>query len=287
MYLSKRTERRIVLLMLVIFLLSIPNYSAFAGNDDSNIKEIGVYYIEDYDYSRVPSSIGTFDNLPNARTGPVAFYNALGTIGWTKLFCLGNDNVREKYFEKPSVGGADFSTYGVDSADFAWFCGHGSPDAFWFGTNYGGDGNYPCRVHYSEAEWENEDLEWIVIDACQVLRYGSGFLPKWTSIFKGLRVIFGLHSIIPNRDDSDLMRVFVNCLKGGVPTYEAWHWATKSCLPPTCLGKGVYTAIMASIYPKSGASVGYQWEDYLPGHGSVSSDFDPVYGIGGAGQIES
>jgi len=41
-----------------------------------------------------------------------------------------------------------------------------------------GGGGYPYQVHYTEAEWGDGDLEWIVICACRVLER-EGVFERW------------------------------------------------------------------------------------------------------------
>lgn len=226
---------------------------AYAGADDSNIKEVGVEWVEDYS----GSGLG---NLYNTKEDAESFYNALGNIGWTKRFNYGDALAWESDFEKSSVGGSD-STY-IDTLDFAYFSGHGSPTAFWFGTNHDGDGSNTYQVHYSEAEWGDLDLEWITLSACKVLKYddaaGSVFDRWGWPVFKGLHKILGYDTISYDYVMGDRFVYYMT--SGGMKIKDAWIQANIDIQP-----SDVYSAYL---------SVCENENDYLPGYGSVGSDYN-------------
>lgn len=234
-----------------LWLLVLISTPVHAGNDDSNAKEVGVEWIEDYS----GSGLG---NLQNTREDAGSFYNALGNIGWTKRFNYGDALAWESDFEKSGVGGSD-STY-IDTLDFAYFSGHGSPTAFWFGTNYDGDGSYTYRVHYSEAEWGDLDLEWITISACNVLQFddpAGDVFDRWGwPVFKGLHMILGYDTYSYDLVMGD---TFVYYMTTGMRIKNAWIQANIDIQP-----SDVYSAYLRVC----------ENDDYLPGYGSVGSDYD-------------
>jgi len=128
---------RRVLTMLVLLLLM-----ALLVMNSASAYRVGVEWVEQY------NGVLNLKDLFWTREEAEGFYNALGKLGWTQLFDVGNDYAWESDFEKSIVGGSDT----IDYVDFGYFSGHGSPDAFFFGTNHDGDGVNPFRVNYSEAE---------------------------------------------------------------------------------------------------------------------------------------
>ncbi len=239
--------RRYIIIISLFFILA----PVYAGNDDTGAYEVGVEWIEDYS----GSGLG---NLQNTQEDAESFYNALGSIGWVKRFSYGNSLAWESDFEKGDVGGYDILY--IDSLDFAYFSGHGSPTAFFFGTSHDGDGSYTYRVHYTEAEWGDEDLEWLVISACEVLKYddpAGDVFDRWGwGVFKGLHMILGYDTISYDRVVGD---TFVSYMTRGMKIKDAWIQANIDIQP-----SDVYSAYLRVC----------ENDDYLPGYGSVSNDVD-------------
>lgn len=259
----KRLEKfdNIVLaLCLSIFLiLTLLAQSAIAGSDDANVTEMGGEAVELY-HGTARDVYYTIDDLDY-------FLDALYALGWTQRLRYVNDGAWESDFERSGVGGYDYLY--IDTVDFAYFAGHGLPDAFYFGTNHDADGSYPYRVHYSEANWGDLDLEWIVIKACLVLAYQpSGYPVIWYRwgfpVFKGLHAIFGFSTVA--QDNSTTGHYFVYYLYLGNRFVDAWHSATVIDQP-----SDVYAAALA-VYDGTTGYIGYN--DYLPGYGTVGADID-------------
>jgi len=244
---------------------------AVAGNDDSNLKEVGVEWVENY-YG---------PNLQWTKEEAEGFYNRLGEIDWTKRFNWGDDWAWESDFEKAAVGGYDYIY--IDTVDFAYFAGHGGPTVFQFGIAHdGGDGQWERYVHYSEAEWGDLDLEWIAIHACQILLYDydPNVFDRWGwPVFKGLHAIFSFDSLTydmpiwiwwPFWWESPGVR-FVNYMIKPYTIGYAWERTTIDWQP-----SDVWAAALAVWDP----STGYvQWNDYLPGYGSMGPDHDSPSGL--------
>lgn len=216
--------------------------------------------------------------------GDVGRYNHLRAYfntGWTKRYSLGNSQAWEKDFEKASVGGID-SSY-ADSLDFAWFGGHGSPILFSFPANHdGGDGNWETVLHYSEANWGDLDMEWIVIHACSILEdnWTPDVFQRWgTPVMKGVHAIFSFESSTldtpiwtwyPFFWESAGKR-FVNYMTTPYTLGYAWERTTIDWQPSEYQGVQIWAAILAV----QDSSTGYiEWNDYLPGYGSVGPDID-------------
>jgi hypothetical protein len=272
-------KAKVLLLLCLTTFLALPLFTspAIAGNDDSDLNEVGVEWVENY------HGVYGMNNLTWTSEEAEGFYNRLGEIGWTKKFDFGDDLAWEADFEKPAVNGWDYLY--ADNVDFAYFAGHGTPDAFWFGTKHDWDGTYLYCVHYSEAEWGDQDLEWIVISACNVLNdeYSDVFSRWGWPVFKGLHAIFGLATICydqpiwilypfwwesPGARFVDYMTTvyitdpFVIMYSIG----ESWRRTTIDWQP-----SDVYGAALAVYDP----STDYRgWDDYLPGYGYVGPDID-------------
>lgn len=205
----------------------------------------------------------------------VGFYNHLGSTGFTRRFNFGDDLAWGSDFERTGVGGHD-DIY-VDTLDFAYFSGHGSPDGFYFGTNYDGDGNFPFMVHSGpgspqtyEARWGDIDLEWIFVSACQVL-YENGIWDRLWYVFNGLHGITGFHTV--EADTPDLGRFFAYYLTdtwGPYCTGDAWRFATiNDPAQASWMQAAVYRAVTYIFFPFWYVD---RWSDYLPGYGSMSGD---------------
>jgi len=79
----------------------------------------------------------------------------------------------------------------VDDAHFAFFSGHGSMTGFYFGTEHDDH-----KLSNSDALWGNKKMDWIAIDACEVLRdeWWSHVTWRWGGSFEGLHLICGFHT---------------------------------------------------------------------------------------------
>jgi len=234
--------------------------------DDANDTEVGVEWVNEY-----PDWIG--NDLFASDDSAEWFYNILGEdLGWTRVFDWGDGQAWEGDFEKPSVDGWDYIY--VDNVDFAFFCGHGSSSAFWFGVDMDGDDSYTYQVHYSEAEWGDKDLEWIVFDACKVLREDNVFT-RWSSAFKGLHGMFGFHTIayqykryLPPQEWMDGQR-FAEHLRDGKTIGDSWVNATHDIQPSE-----VWGAAFCILDPTWSPPRWEFWES-LPGDGWVGADVWP------------
>ncbi len=258
-----RERMKVIPASIMIVLLLAPTYAA-AYEQDTNHKEVGVEWVQKYS----PCGLG---NLYNTKADAEGFYNTLGGKGWTKSFNWGTssiaDNAWEKDYEKVGVGGWDTRPYpdgGVDTVDFAYFSGHGSPNAFWFGTNHDGNGWLPCRVDKSEVSWGETDLEWIVLSVCQALQYSSGgqtVFQRWNPAFKGLHQILSYDTVSYDISMGNRFAYYMTrplFLGGPKKIKDAWFQTNKDLQPSS-----VWSAVL---------STDKGWNDYLPGYGAVGGD---------------
>lgn len=234
---------------------------AYAGNDDSNDKEVGVEWVEDY-------SARGWEHLKYQQEEATKFYDELGELGWTKVFNWGNGKAWERDFEKPSVGGRDWAH--VDGVDFAYFTGYGSPSCFHFGTNTDGDGQHPWKVWYDEVEWGDEDLEWIALACCLCLYHGSdnSIWDRWgrPGVFQGLHGILGFKTTSRNTGASLPFR-FVTYMQVPFTIADSWRYATYFDQPSD--RQAAWLSADDAEQPGTQALLKYE---YLPGLGRVGPD---------------
>ena len=78
-----------------------------------------------------------------------------------------------------------------------FFSGHGSPSGFLFGVKEFDD----AKAKPTEINWGNKDLEWIALDACNVLER-DGVFDRWGwPVFKGLHYILSFHTTTSDEPD--------------------------------------------------------------------------------------
>ncbi len=227
-----------------------------AGTDDSNLKEVGIEFIQIY------SPIA--GNLVSCPSDARGFYNALGSIGWTKKFEREDNAACEKHFKFQSLGGVDYQW--TDDIDFAFFCGHGQREGneAWILFTSACDDQW---LKNKEVVWGDKDLEWITLDACSVLNNGDGkVFQRWgrtwsgspTNVFSGLHMIQGFGTII--NDHPDRGRLFVEHMKKGKTIRQLWFDACDDTVDYSGSRRAV------AMYACDA------YDDPLPGYGSVSND---------------
>lgn len=239
-----------VWLLTILLLLSFTTY-AYSWS-------VGVEWVNKY------NGVDGMGNLDNNGYNATGFYDQLGLVGWERKFNWGDNAAWEEDFKKIWVGGTDYIW--IDNVNFGYFSGHGDPDSFAFGTHY----DDPYLTGRTEAYWGDQYLNWIVIDACEVLKYyGNGryVWDRWIyPVMYGLHSIMGFDSV--SRDVRDRGSYFARYMNGYWGTNQityAWHyatWATEYGEPAT------YNMMV-------GTSVNWPpetWDDHLPGYGWYSSD---------------
>ena len=181
-------------LWLVVFLIGIIIASAGVRADNSNEKEVGGWSIEKY------HGVNGLWDLRGPHGNVDQFCNKMAEYGWSKVYRLKDDSAWESDFEDSSRGGKD--DIWVDNVDFVYFDGHGGPYGIYFGTDHnsvGGGEHYMAAS--DEVKWGDKDVEWIVLDACSVLKYnynGKYVWERWvtsTTFSVGLYVLLGWDSV--------------------------------------------------------------------------------------------
>lgn len=241
----------VVISIFLVTVVFVPSVNA--GTDDSNEKEVGIEYAN-HDIS--------------AESDAEGFYNVLGNEGFTQSFNYGDYESRaahESDYEKQGVGGEDYNY--VDDVDFNYFSGHGNPNGFSFNINSDGDSNYTSFLHYSEAEWGDNDLEWIFISACKVLKYETR--EHWNDAFNSPPWLHGMTGFHTNEPVTSILgekfaKYLTDSSWGGPYSIKnAWKKATIDAI------SGSYEAAIYAVElnPSGGVYV-YYWDEYLPGYGS-------------------
>jgi hypothetical protein len=167
---------------------------------------IGIEWVRKYN--------GLQANLSNTKAQAEGFYD---TLNATQVFNWGDDLAWDRDFEEPGLGspssGSD--TTWADNVDFVFFSGHGSPSGFLFGVN-----KDDAIAKPSEIRWGNRELEWIALDACQVLER-DGVFDRWGwPVFSGLHMILGFHTT--TLDESNRGRLLAQYLNSGWTVRDAW-----------------------------------------------------------------
>ena len=140
-----------------------------------------------------------------------------------RRFNWGDDLAWDQDFEETGVGspatGTDTSW--IDTVNIAFFSGHGSAGGFMFGIASKDDGT----AKPSELKLGNGKLDWIALDACQVLEYDNGnvFNRIGWPVFKGLHYILGFDTVA--RDESKRGRYLAENLNSGDRVRDAWRKA--------------------------------------------------------------
>ena len=264
-------SEKLLCVALIIFIavlqINVPFVYA-AGSDDSDPKEVGAWWIEDY--------TGTgLNNLAWCEEEAMGFYNALVNNGFTASYHFGNGLAWESDFENKSVKGYDYIY--VDSCDFVYFAGHGSPEALYFKNNKDGDGQYTNKTHYTEADWGDQDLEWIFISASNVLQQ---FPSEWDGAFHNPKTLHGIAGFHDGPEDTEQTshtgEWFVELAMGGWNIHEAWKTATILAQYPWDYAAMYAVKVHYWPPPPQPQIIRYYWNECLPGVGDGMYSDPPI-----------
>jgi hypothetical protein len=194
------------------FQLAPQPFASSPSAPDSTLR-IGVEWVMDY---HNPDS-----NLGQTKPDAEGLYNWLGIMGWQKTFNYGNDSAWEKDWRDCSLGGID-CWIGVDRAEFAYFSGHGSPSAWYFGIakDYGG-------AWAGNARFQN--IRWSAFSSCNTVRGGPYIGPgnppltDWFNSFQGSYMVLGFHSTM-----ADVPFGFTFGFNMNNPVYSLFPWMQPS-----------------------------------------------------------
>ena len=163
-------------------------------------------------------------NIPNTIIEGEKFADAVNYYGngWSNKFGYSEDLAWEQDFKDPDMGGDD-NNY-IDSVDLALFSGHGSQNSFYLATEMDDP-----HLSYNDAKWGNNyNLEWIIIDACNVLdNRDGGLINRWATptVFNGLHYIFGY--VTTTLDVDSRGEDFVKYgMRDNLSVRDAWYHAT-------------------------------------------------------------
>lgn len=166
----------------------------------------GIEWVNEY-HGRAPD---LSNNDKNAR----GFYDKLSG---TKEFEYADDQAWDTDFEESGAGspsaGSD-ATY-VDDVDIVFFSGHGSSSGAFFGRDDHDDG----EAKPGELRLGNKNLEWLAVDACEVLKESNVF-SRLRDAFRGLHYILGFHTTC--RDVKDRGEKFAKYLNEEYRVRNAW-----------------------------------------------------------------
>lgn len=206
---------------------------------------IGVEWVRKYN--------GLASNLSNTKPQAEAFYS---TLSATRVFNWGDDAAWDRDFEQSGVGsptqGTD--TIWADDVDMVFFSGHGAPGGFLFGVKVD-----DATAKPTEIRWGDKDLEWIVLDACNVLE-SDGVFDRWGPVFKGLHFILGFHTT--TSDEADRGRLLAQYLNAGWTVRQSW---IKAC-------QDTEDSDTEWAYVRADANGTDTYNDHWWGKGAVSSD---------------
>jgi hypothetical protein len=207
---------------------------------------IGIEWVRQYN--------GLAGDLSNTRPQAEGFYD---TLSATRMFAWGDDLAWDQDFEQKDVGTPATGTDATwaDDVDMVFFSGHGSPGAFYFGTS-----NDDSTAKATEIRWGDRDLEFIALDACNVLER-DGVFERWGwPVFRGLHYILGFHTT--TSDEADRGRILAQYLNAGNTMRTAW---IKAC-------QDTEDSDTEWAYLRADAAGTDTYNDHWWGKGFVSSD---------------
>ncbi|GAA3592020.1 hypothetical protein GCM10022223_03350 [Kineosporia mesophila] len=218
----------------------------------------------------------TVDEWQCAQDSADGYKSVMQSKGHSVAFDWRGPLAWEKDFKDKNQGGLDASY--ADKVDAQWYTGHGWSGGFTFKGAHD-DGN----ITPNEARWGDDNLEWLQLESCQVLRDTNGkkdYFGRWGQAFQGLHLLNGF--------DTN-----AQCLNGGTgrrfasylfPEKLGW-WTTRDALTV----QQAWGTMAADLEPagtrwRSMSPATYkvatgQWVtnlgDYYWGQGSVGPDIRP------------
>ncbi len=185
-----------------------------------------------------------------------------GLPSWSSRFDWGNDAAWEQDFKSSTAPGGGTDSYWADNIHLAFFAGHGSSGAFYFGSQVDDH-----QMVAEDARWGDGMLNWIVLHACQTMR--ANFMwDVWCDAFKGLHEMFGFHtntegSTPPLGSRFAFWASLSLPLIGGLfDLRTAWRLACTECFD-----SGVENAVIYANQTGTDTQ-----NDHLSGYGHVSPD---------------
>lgn len=211
--------------------------------------DIGIEWVKQYH--------GRASNLSNTQAQAEGLYNTLSGV---RRFNWGDDLAWDQDFEEQGAGSPATGTDNtwIDTVDIAFFSGHGSTAGPLFGVANRDDG----RASPGDLRLGNNNLEWLALDACEVLNWDNGnVFSSWGwPVFRGLHYLLGFHTIC--RDESKRGRYLADNLNNGDRVRDAWR---KACQETEGSNREY-------AYLRADASGTDTFNDHWHGKGFVSPD---------------
>lgn len=207
---------------------------------------VGVEWVQDYN--------GLQGKLSNTKAQASGLYN---TLNATRAFNWGDNLAWDRDFEQSGKGSppAGTDTTWIDNVEIAFYSGHGGPDLFTFGVKID-----DAFAKSTEISWGEKRLNWIALDACDVLAR-DGVFDRWGwPVFHGLHMILGFDTT--TSDEANRGRLWAQYLMAGWTVREAWIRAAQDT-------EGSDTRW---AYLRADAAGTDTYHDHWYGHGAVSAD---------------
>ncbi len=208
--------------------------------------------------------IGESQGLSGSSGNAGGFASRFASHGATTLrFNWGDASAWERDFKDPSQGGND--SVWIDNVDVAFYTGHANANGWTFpGSKDDG------FLHYNEARFGNNDLEWLTVAACGPLQPGNSpnrWWQRWGPAFKGLHLLCGYQTV--TYDNTVEGKKWARKMLNGKPVRQAWMETGIDVQGPSEI-----VAVMG-VFGPNGVS---NWNDHYHGKGSVGPDISNVNG---------
>ncbi len=205
---------------------AIPGVDDDSGPSDDGQWEVGALWVNNYGDTccncldtSLECSGDAANNLVQVMTGN----------GFIQGFNLGDCNAWASHLVDEGSGGLD--RYYADGVDLLLVAGHGAPLGFEFCVG--------CYAVPSEIRLGDNDLEWIVFDACEILSTVASNIANspWNNVFHGLHAMLGFNTTVPDSDKQCFLGIcipvcgkreelFAQYLVQGYDLVNAWRRAT-------------------------------------------------------------
>lgn len=219
--------------------------------------------------------IGTCAGLPGSSGDAAGFVNNMSAAGFVNRFNWGNNAAWEQDFKDSVFPGGD-DLHWTDNTDIIFYSGHANGDGFVFCNPSHTD----TFLHFNDARWGNQDLDWLVIAACgplQPMSSGLAWWQRWGPSFDGLHLLMGYAS--SSYDNTSEGRLLSNWMLGyplflgltlpPIPVRSAWVQAANGSQP-----HGVTWAIMGAYGPNWINN----YNDYFHSRGTVGPEIHIKWG---------
>ncbi|MFX1474737.1 MAG: DUF6345 domain-containing protein, partial [Promethearchaeota archaeon] len=142
--------------------------------------------------------LGAKDALPFSQANTHGFYDWMESYGgFDARYNLWDYGAWEVDYKHTDFGGIDSVV--CDSVDFVYHNSHGNPNGFFFNTMH-----HDTFMHYSQARWGDGDLEWLILDSCEILMFETWthntVFDRWGGALQGVHGILSFDTISINQE---------------------------------------------------------------------------------------